>query len=189
MAIKAWQVISEEDVSPSKWYPLFKQTIKLPNGKIIDDYYLSRLGEVATVLLITKEKEIVFCKQYKHGAGRVLLELPAGRRDKEDLTSEAAAIRELQEETGYIAHKVEFLGKLTPSPTKDTTYVYAYLCQDYSVTTKTDFDFNEEIETVLVPIKDLKTKITNGDIVGSDVLAIVFLASLKYPQLFNYANI
>ena len=37
--IKKWRLLKEEDVSPSRWFPLYKHTVKLSSGKIIDDYY------------------------------------------------------------------------------------------------------------------------------------------------------
>jgi len=83
-SIKKWELISEVDVSPSKWFPLFKDTVKLPDGKIVDDYYVSKLGDVAMILAITKTKELLFVRQYKHGVQEIILELPAGRIGKKN---------------------------------------------------------------------------------------------------------
>lgn len=77
--VKKWKILEETDISPSPWFPLFKHKVELPNGRIVDDYYLSKMGNVVMILPINKKKEIVFVQQYKHGANDVVIELPAGR--------------------------------------------------------------------------------------------------------------
>ena len=74
-----WEILEEVDISPSPHFPLYKHKVKLPNGRLVNDYYLSKMGDVVMILAITKKKEIVFVRQYKHGAGDVIIELPAGR--------------------------------------------------------------------------------------------------------------
>src|SRR4051812_17476909 len=97
--IEKWAVLSYEDVSTGSWLPVLKYKVVLPNGTIIDDYYVAALGNVAMVLPITSENELVLVKQYKHGASEILIELPAGKQDA-GLTIEESALKELEEETG-----------------------------------------------------------------------------------------
>ena len=82
MAMKKWKLIEETDVSPSKWFPIKKHKVELPNGTIIDDYFITTLGNVGMILPITKDNKIVLVKQYKHGVKDVLIELPAGFQQK-----------------------------------------------------------------------------------------------------------
>src|SRR3989344_1888754 len=103
--LKKWKLISEKDVSPSKWFPLFRDKVELPNGHVVDDYYLSKLGDVGMVIAVTKDKEVLFVNQYKHAAGEIIYELPAGRLDNN--TPLEGAKNELEEETGYVGN--EFL--------------------------------------------------------------------------------
>src|SRR3989344_5360996 len=93
--IKKWKLLKEEDISPSQWFPLFKHKVQLPNGKIVD-YYLSKLGDVSMIVAVTTNKEVVFVRQYKHGAGEIVIELPAGRIRKGNIP-EREAIMELEE--------------------------------------------------------------------------------------------
>src|SRR4030067_3853160 len=95
--IRKWKIIKERDISPSPWFPLFKHKVRLPNGKIINDYYLSKLGDVVMIVPFTKNNEIIFARQYKHGAGEVIIELPAGRI-KDGNKPEKEARIELEEE-------------------------------------------------------------------------------------------
>src|SRR5688572_23001416 len=98
---KKWRVINQQDVSPSKWFPVTKEEVELPNGNVID-YYKSKLANVSMIVPITKNKEVIFVKQYKHGIEEVCIEFPAGRIEN-GKTAPAAAIAELSEETGIVA--------------------------------------------------------------------------------------
>lgn len=181
--LKKWKLIKEEEISPSKWYPLYKHTVELPNGKTIDDYFISKLGDVSIVVAITENKEIIFVNQYKHGAGEIILELPAGRVDNK--TPLEAATAELEEETGYISQKMESLGVIRTDPSKGNVKVNGFLAIDVKPEKEQNLEETEDIEVVLIPIKDLNQKIINGEIAASDTLAFLFLAKLKAPHLFE----
>ncbi len=81
-SIKKWEILEIEDLSPSKWLSVFRHTVKLPNGKIIDDFYVYQSSDAVMVLPITKDGKVVFVRQYKHGSGEITVELPAGMIEK-----------------------------------------------------------------------------------------------------------
>ncbi len=181
--IKKWELISEVDVSPSKWFPLFKDTVKLPDGKIVDDYYVSKLGDVAMILAITKDKKLLFVRQYKHGVREIILELPAGRVGKK--TPDQAAIDELEEETGALVEKMENLGEVFIAPSKESARTHIYIALDVEINSSQKLDETENIEVVLIPLDQVESKIKNGEIKASDTLSSLYLAKLRYPDLFN----
>ena len=78
-----------------------KETCELPNGKVIDDFYTLWQPDWVLILARTTEGKWVMTEQYRHGTGKIALEFPAGIIDKGE-TPEKAAIRELQEECGYV---------------------------------------------------------------------------------------
>lgn len=47
---KKWKVLSEKDVLPSKWFPMKHHTVELASGVVVDDYFISPLGDVAMVI-------------------------------------------------------------------------------------------------------------------------------------------
>jgi 8-oxo-dGTP pyrophosphatase MutT (NUDIX family) len=175
-------LLEEKDVSPSKWFPLFLHKVKLPDGRIIDDYYISKLGDVAMIVAITKNKEIVFVRQYKHGADDFLLELPAGRIGKK--TPEEGAKAELEEEAGIKVDKLESLGWLYHTSSKDPIKIYGFIVTGVSINTQQKFDETEDIELVLVPVGEIEEMIKNKELNGSDTHAFLYIAKLKYPELF-----
>lgn len=182
--LRKWKLLEEEDVSPSPWFPVYKHKVELPNGKVVDDYYISKLGDVSMILAITTNKEAVFVRQYKHGAGEIILELPAGRVKKENTPQDEARI-ELQEETGYVAENIEKLGEIIFEPSKDTLKVFAYLARDVKERGRQNLDDTEEIEVLHVPVNKIDKMIMEGEIYASDTLAVLHLAKLKAPDVFK----
>lgn len=181
--LKKWKLLEEKDISPSPWFPLYKHKVKLPNGRTVDDYYLSKMGDVVMILPITKKREIVFVKQYKHGAGEIIVELPAGRI-KPEFSNSINALMELEEETGYLAKNIKLLGTLYGEPSKDTYRVFGYLAESLEENYGQKFDDNENIEVLHVFIKDIDSFIKSGNISSPDTIAFIKLAQLKFPELF-----
>ena len=86
------------------WLKVAKEKCELPNGKVIDDFYTLWQPDWVLILARTKEGKWVMTEQYRHGTGKIALEFPAGIIDKGE-TPEEAAVRELQEECGYVLDK------------------------------------------------------------------------------------
>lgn len=79
---------------------VLRQTISLPDSRIVDDYYQIDLPSFASIYAVTDQDEVLILQQYKHGVGQTCLTLPGGQIDAcED--PEFSARRELLEETGY----------------------------------------------------------------------------------------
>jgi hypothetical protein len=182
--IKKWKLLEEKDISPSSHFPLFKHAVKLPSGRIVDDYYISKMGDVSMVVAVTEGREVIFVKQYKHGAGEVIVELPAGRIGKGSSPLQEAKV-ELENETGYVGEKFEFLGSMYAEPSKDTFQTHGFLVKNARLEKKQKLDPNEEIDVILIRTNRVDGKIKNGLIKATDTIAILRLAQLKAPELFK----
>ena len=176
--IKKWQILSEDDVSPSKWFRLFRHSVKLPNGNVYDDFYVSDLGDVAMVLPVTSNNELIFVRQYKHGAREITLELPAGRIEKGQSPIQAARL-ELEQETGIVSDDLTPIGELRPFPSKDKMIVYGFLANGINCTRKQNLDETEDLEVEPISLTCVDEKIRSGEINCSDTLALIALAKLK----------
>src|ERR1700761_4271663 len=75
-------------------------TVELPDGTIIENYFVRESRGFAVIAAVTPERDVVLVRQYKHGIATITLELPAGMIDPGE-TPESCATRELAEETGY----------------------------------------------------------------------------------------
>ncbi|WP_290763305.1 NUDIX hydrolase [Fibrobacter sp. UBA4297] len=99
--MKPWKLLDSEFLVNAPWLKVAKETCELPNGKVIEDFYTLWQPDWVLILARTKEGKWVMTEQYRHGTGRIALEFPAGIIDKGE-TPEEAAVRELQEECGYV---------------------------------------------------------------------------------------
>ena len=181
MQLKKWKILNSTMVINHQWCKVRQDEIELPNGKIIDDYFVNIRPEVALILPITSNDEIVFVRQYRHGAGEILLELPAGTFNPKEESPQAAAIRELKEETGYITDNVIQLATLYDNPVKDTNKITLFLAENVIKAGKQELDVTEEIEVVLISLKTLAEKIASGEISVAGTVAAIFLG-------LNYLN-
>jgi 8-oxo-dGTP pyrophosphatase MutT (NUDIX family) len=176
--ISKWKVLKEEDISPSKWYPLFRHEVQLPSGHIMDDYYISKLGDVAMIIPVTSEGEFFFVRQYKHGIQEITLEFPAGLVESGQ-TPLSTAYAELEQETGIRAKNIILLGELRTLPSKNFSKLFGFVAKNAVVTKAQDLDISEEIEVVTLSAKSVEEKIISGEINCSDTVALYFLYKLK----------
>ncbi|MFS0518559.1 NUDIX hydrolase [Nostoc sp. UIC 10607] len=177
--LKKWKILKSKMVLAHPWCQVRQDEIELPNGKIIDDYFVSIKPDVAMILPITSNREIIFVRQYRHAVGEFFLELPAGNFDPTKESAELAAIRELTEETGYIPHEFKKIGTLYDKPSKDTNKIHLFLAGNVRKAGEQQLDITEEIEVILIPVESVLEKIIQGEIAVAGTVAALFLG-LKF---------
>jgi len=91
------------------WIEVFEEHIRLPDGRLVDDFYSIRLPDFVVVAPVTEDGRLVLVRHYRHGPRRVTHSLPSGFIEGAESPGEAAK-RELLEETGYAAGEWSALG-------------------------------------------------------------------------------
>lgn len=175
MKIRKWKILKSRMILNQKWVKVRQDEIQLPNGQIIDDYFVYPRPDIVLILAITANKEIVLVRQYRHGVEKILLELPGGTFNPAEEKSELAAQRELAEETGYIADRLMPLATFYDNPVKDTNKIHVFIAENAQLLEKQNLDITEDIEIVLVPIAAIMEKIATGDIIVSGSIAAIYL--------------
>lgn len=176
--MEKWKLVSSKMALDNKWFKIRQDGIKLPNGKIIDDYFVWLYGDVVLVVLMTEKGEFVLVKQYKHGAGEFVIEFPAGVVDKGE-TPEEAAHREVAEETGYSFKDLKLLTTVHANPTKAIGKIFIYLAKNAVKNKEMRLDETEDIEVLIINKNEIAKMIESGEICTADSITGFFLALEK----------
>lgn len=139
------------------------------------------IGGIVVMVAVTPDHNVVLARQFRPPMGRDVLELPAGLVEPGE-SMDVAAKRELIEETGWSAGKIEFLAEGPISTGASTEALRAYLCTDLVQVGKNGGDDNELIEVIEVPIGKvqgfLRAAQLNGTLVDLKVFGLVELARI-----------
>ena len=129
------------------------------------------------ILAVDDNGNAYLVRQYRRGADRVMLEIPAGKLMKDEDVLECA-IRELKEEVGITAQTMTYLGKFYPTPAYDTEINYIYLAQGLTFG-ENNPDEGEELDPVIMPLKELAAKARRAEIEDPKTLTSILWAE-KY---------
>jgi ADP-ribose pyrophosphatase len=141
---------------------VYRDDIILPDGKTAFREFNRHVGAVC-VIPVTESREVICVRQYRYAVGEMLLEIPAGKLDSKDEDPYDAVRRELREETGAISGKITYLGKYLGSPAILDECIHMYLAEELTFG-ETDFDEDEFLETVKIPLDELFSMVMSGEI-------------------------
>ncbi|MHC2991566.1 NUDIX hydrolase [Pontibacter sp. HJ8] len=180
--IERWKTLKSYNVFEHKWYTLRRDHVELPNGLVMDDYFVSVRPDVVLTFPVTEDGHVLFVRQYKHAAGDIFIELPGGVIDAHETDPLEAAKRELLEETGYTSDDVEPMLQVIDNPTKDTNKVSYFLARNVRKIAEQDLDESEHIEVLKVPLEEVEQMVLSGqvNVAGSVALCLLALRKLGY---------
>lgn len=161
---------------------LSAETIILPDGREAVREVVGHPGATAIVPLISP-REVILIKQFRYCAGKVLWEIPAGTLEADETPIECAK-RELIEETGYRAGKMEPMGGFFTSPGFCTEFLRLFLATALEpCESKPDDD--ERLTAHKVPLDDAFRKIDRGEIVDAKTIVGLLKLSRMGREVFK----
>jgi ADP-ribose pyrophosphatase len=170
MAVRPWKILSSKYIHKN----VRIDECELADGKTISGFVLDYGVDWVTVVALTKDDDVVMIRQYRHGIQRTILELPGGAMDPEDSNAEAAARRELLEETGYTSGHFIEIGNVYPNPANQTNRVHSFLALQAEKISDQDLDDTEEIEVELKPLELVIGMAKTGELVQSMQVSAIF---------------
>lgn len=177
MPIRPWKVI--ESNRPRKNLRVDK--CELPNGNIIETMIME-YSTWACIIGITKKQEVILIKQYRHGTGKVIWEIPGGVVDPGETPLEAAK-RELLEESGYSGTNWIKTGLTSPNPDTHTNLMHTFLALNIEKVATQTLDANEEIEVFPIPLDEVISMALNGDLPQAMHVSALFFALAQLERI------
>ncbi len=181
--VRPWRVEADRSVFD---HPLLKvETQELRAGADRRQALVLRSADWVNVIpLIEPESAagdptVVFVRQWRFGRAAESLEIPGGIVEAGEDAGVAAG-RELHEETGYRAGRIERLGVVEPNPAILDNVCSLWLARDLVDTGDPIGDGSEEIEVVHVPLREVPERIASGEIRHSLVVTAFYFFARRY---------
>lgn len=175
-ALKPWKVLRERTVyRAAPWIRVARQRVRLPDGRVVDDFHRIELGSYAVVVARMADGRLLFERQYKHGIGAVSLTLPGGYlAPKEDPL--AGAKREFFEETGCRARHWRSLGRFTCNSNYGCGRAHLFLATGVRQVAEPRSGDLEEMEFVLLTARQAAAALRSGRICALSAATALALA-------------
>ena len=176
-----FELIRSDTLLQGRTFRIRRDLLKTPDGRETKLEIIEHGGSVV-VIPVDAEGNMLFVRQYRHAAGRDLLELPAGTRDSADEPYEECAAREIREETGMEAGTLTKVGEFFLAPGYSTEFMGVFLATDLRHN-PLDPDADEFLSVEKMPVKEAFAMVMRGDMPDAKSLAALLLAR---PQLEAY---
>ncbi|MFL6245837.1 MAG: NUDIX hydrolase [Thermoanaerobaculia bacterium] len=160
--LKPWVVEESRITYEDQWLKVRTDRCISQSGRVIDPFHVLEYPAWVNVVALTADGEIVLVRQYRHGVGQILLEIPAGIVDPKD-TPASAALRELREETGYAAEQLHLTGSMDANPATQTNRSWSFLATGATRVGQQRLDDTEDIEVSIEPFVAFADRVIRGE--------------------------
>lgn len=170
------EIISTETIYKGRVFDL--QTAKIRENEIEYTREIVKHNGSAVIVPVFEDKTIALVRQYRHAAGKYLLEIPAGSLESGELPEDGAR-RELEEEIGFKAENIEKLTEFYISPGFLTEKMFVFLATNLTETAQ-NLDEDEVISIERFSFPQVYEKIRNGEIEDAKTMVGLILAGAKF---------
>ena len=177
-----WKTLSSHYIHKGPWATLRADKCEMPNGTIVDEYYVLEYPNWANAIAITEDNKIILVRQYRQAAGIIALEIPGGVIENDE-NPEVGMRRELLEETGYQFDKVELISTIYPNPATSNNITYCYLATGGKKVQEQSLDEHEEIIIEEYTITEVKQLLADNKIAQALHCTGLFYGLMKLGEL------
>lgn len=182
---KNWTVVRSRPLVKDRWIDLRADDCVTPSGHAIAPYYVLAYPDWVNVVAMTADLRIVMVRQYRHAVQQWVTELPGGAADAEDGDLAKAAMRELEEETGYGSREaVTLVSSLFSNPSNSTNRVHTFLVRDAVLRQQPKLEAGEEgLSVELVSVAEVIRRLQAGEIGQAMHVAGIYQALMAAQHL------
>jgi 8-oxo-dGTP pyrophosphatase MutT (NUDIX family) len=175
--------LRSEDIHRADRMALRGEWYRLPDGREAGPYRVLDYPDWVNALALTDDEQAVLVRQFRPGPKRITLELPGGAVEPDEESLEAAMRRELEEETGYGAGRLTYLGSFSPNSASHTNRVHSFLAVGVERIADLHPDDTEFLEVLTVPLNEFIQLARAGGLDQSMHLGTLFLALAELGRL------
>ena len=165
--------MSERRITRGAQFEFVTERVRLPNGREVDMDLVHHPGAAAVVPFLDARR-VLLIRQHRHATGGSLLEIPAGKLDPGE-SPEDCALRELEEETGYRAGRLEPLTSIWTSPGFCDEVIHLFAARDLEPSEQR-LEPDEILELVPTPLATAIEQIRRGELRDAKSVVALLLA-------------
>ncbi|MGA8172016.1 MAG: NUDIX hydrolase [Methylocystis sp.] len=182
--LRPWSADSSRVLVDSPWIKLRAERCVTRRGAVLDPFFLLDYPDWVHVAAFDEEDRLLLVRQYRHGAGKVSLELPGGVMDARETDPVTAGARELLEETGHVALKLSHLARLSPNPASHTNGVHIILAEGARLVGTQNLDPTEDLVVEPTPWRDAMRMAIAGEMIHSQHVGLLFIALARAKGIY-----
>lgn len=190
-APRAWAQISEAPVADCKVFKIVRKTLRHPDGRT-GDFYVNRSADWVQAAALADSGDpsdpfVLLVNQYRFASARTSWEFPGGIVESGE-SPEAAAVRELLEETGYAGSNPRVLASYSPNPALHENLAHFVAVENCRKVSEPRWDSNEEIQARFVRVSGLWPMVESGEIYHSIAINCAFFLEKFLAGKFGGAS-
>jgi len=167
---RPWDVLRSEYLFRRPWLTARRDHVRLPDGTENPEYYVLEYPDWVNVIARTRDGRFLLVRQYRHGIRETRYELCAGVIDPTDASPEAAARRELWEETGYGGGRWRQFCVLAPNASAMNNRSYTFVAEDVEQVSSQHLEPTEDITVHLLDPAEVR-RLLEGDEIRQALMA------------------
>lgn len=169
------------------WLRVWKEDVQLPDERIVEGFVTIEMTDFVVIVAMTPGGEILTQRGYKHGPRRVCLSLPAGFIEPGEAPL-GAAMRELREETGYLASSWEALGHFVNDGNRGSGSGHLYLAREATQVAEPNSGDLETVTIELMSLDSLLRATQSGEVGDIPNAAAIGLAAVRLNRESRYTD-